>query len=150
MHSRAIQCKQAAYTSILIKVGNGRHVNVRAWPRPSRSAWAENIANAWLPIQTYGVTSKGRNLILRRKSKFPGIKSLVSTHSACPCKNCPPKCSQTLHELDYLFKFAFFFYLVYNKSLRLIVKKECFDLALMWAITGVFFRGHFRSLITRA
>ena len=23
--------------------------------------WAENIANAWLPIQTYGDTSKGRN-----------------------------------------------------------------------------------------
>ena len=82
MHSRAIQCKQAAYTPILIKVGNGhhvyvrarvapplilikvgndRHVNVRARPRPSRSAWAENIANAWLPIQTYGITSKGRN-----------------------------------------------------------------------------------------
>ena len=40
--------------------------------------------------------------------------------------------------------------LVFNKSLRLIVKKECFDLALKWAITGVFFRGHFRSLITRA
>ena len=61
MHSRSIQCKQAAYTSILTKVGNGRHVTVRAWPRPSRSAWAENIANAWLPIQTYGATSKGRN-----------------------------------------------------------------------------------------
>ena len=42
--------------------------------------------------------------------------------------------------------FFFFFFL----SLRLIVKKECFDLALMWAITGLFFRGHFRSLITRA
>ena len=24
-------------------------------------AWAENIANAWLPIQTYGKTSKGRS-----------------------------------------------------------------------------------------
>ena len=43
------------------QVGNGRHVDVRAWPHPSRSAWAENIANAWLPIQTYGETSKGRN-----------------------------------------------------------------------------------------
>ena len=42
MHSRAIQCKQAAYTSILTKVGNGRHLAVRAW--------AKNIANAWLPI----------------------------------------------------------------------------------------------------
>ena len=61
MHSRAIQCKQAAYKSILTKLGNGRHADVRAWPRPSRSAWAENIANAWLPIQTYGKTSKGHN-----------------------------------------------------------------------------------------
>ena len=34
---------------------------MRAWLRPSHSAWAENIANAWLPIQTYGITSKGRN-----------------------------------------------------------------------------------------
>ena len=32
----------------------------------------------------------------------------------------------------------------------LIVNKECFDLALMWAITGLFFMGHFRSLITLA
>ena len=44
---------QAAYTT---KVGNDRHVDVRARPHPSRSAWAENIANAWLPIQTYGIT----------------------------------------------------------------------------------------------
>ena len=61
MHIRVIQCKQAAYTSILPKVGNGCHLHVRAWSRPSRSAWAENIANAWLPIQTYGLTLKGRN-----------------------------------------------------------------------------------------
>ena len=54
-YSRAIQCKQAAYTAILTKVGNGygRHVDVHAW--------AENIANTWLPIQIYGVTSKGHN-----------------------------------------------------------------------------------------
>ena len=62
MHSMVIQCKQAVYTSILTKVGNGRHVDVRAWSRPSRSAWAENIATEWLPIQTYGETSKGHNL----------------------------------------------------------------------------------------
>ena len=61
MHSRAIQYKQAAYTSILIKVGNGRHVNVRAWPRPSRSAWAETLQTHGFPVQTYGETSKGCN-----------------------------------------------------------------------------------------
>ena len=48
--------------SILTKVGNGRHADVRTWPRPSRGAWVENIANAWLPIQTYGKAPKGHNL----------------------------------------------------------------------------------------
>ena len=71
MHSRAIQCKQAAYTSVLTKVGNGCHVDVRAW--------AENTANAWLPIQTYGKTSKGHNLVwikipLRQISFRPHVK----------------------------------------------------------------------------
>ena len=66
------------------KVGKGRHVTVRAW--------AENIANAWLPIQIYGDTSKSHNF----NSK---VKSLVSTHSACPCKNYLPRCSQPPREL---------------------------------------------------
>ena len=39
--------------AILTKMGNGRQFHVRGWPRPSHSAWAENIANAWLPIQTW-------------------------------------------------------------------------------------------------
>ena len=43
--------------SILSKVGKGRHVYVRAKPRPSRSAWAENIANAWLPYTTRALSS---------------------------------------------------------------------------------------------
>ena len=34
-------------------------------------AWAENIANAWLPIQTYGVTSKGRNFNSKVWIKIP-------------------------------------------------------------------------------
>ena len=49
LHCRATQCKQAPHTPLLNKSGKGRHVYVRARPRPSRSAWAENIANAWLP-----------------------------------------------------------------------------------------------------
>ena len=43
------------------KVGKGRHVYVRAWPRPSRSAWAETLQTHGFPVQTYGETSKGRN-----------------------------------------------------------------------------------------
>ena len=42
-------------------VGKGRHVYVRAWPRPSRSAWAETLQTHGFPIQTYGKTLKGRN-----------------------------------------------------------------------------------------
>ena len=45
----------------LSKVGKGRHVYVRAWPRPSRSAWAETLQTHGFPVQTYGETSKGRN-----------------------------------------------------------------------------------------
>ena len=40
MYTRAIQCKQAPYISILSKLGKDHHVYVCAWPRPSRSAWA--------------------------------------------------------------------------------------------------------------
>ena len=155
MLSRAIQCKQAVYTSILNKVGNGRRIYVCAWPRPLRSAWVENIANAWLPIQTYmGILQRAVTLILMCELKFHPVKPVTLTHSACPYKNYVRKCSQILHELDYksffVFSYLVYNYLVFNLSLRLIVKKECFDLALKWAITGVFFRGHFRSLITRA
>ena len=41
MHSRAIQCNQAPYIAILRKLGKGRRVHM--------CAWAENIANVWLP-----------------------------------------------------------------------------------------------------
>ena len=43
------------------KAGKGSHVYVRAKPRPSCSAWAENTANAWLPYTNIWETSKGRN-----------------------------------------------------------------------------------------
>ena len=63
-------------------------------------------------------------LILRRESKICLVKSLVSTRSACPYKNYPPKCSQIPHELDYLFKFAFFFYL---GQAKLIIRPLQYD-----------------------
>ena len=49
-----------------------------------------------------GKLQRAVTLIQRRESKFFQVKSLVSTHSACPCKNYVPKYSQTPHELDYL------------------------------------------------
>ena len=96
-----------------------------------------------------GKLQRAVTLILRRESKFSHVKSRISTHSACRYKNYLPKCSQ-FPQTFYTQEIFFFFYLVFSKSLRLIVRQECFDLALMWAITGFFFRGHFRSLITRA
>ena len=106
MHNKTMQCKQAAYTAILNKSGKGRQRNMYAYmkgiPRFSRSAWAENIANAWLPIQTWEKLQRAVTSFLRCESKFFQVKSLVSTHSVCPCKNYVPKYSQTPHELDYL------------------------------------------------
>ena len=47
-------------------------------------------------------------LILRRESKFPKVKSLVLTHSACPCKNYLPKYSPTPQTLiNYINSFFF-------------------------------------------
>ena len=92
-------------------VGKGRHVYVRAWPRPPRSAWAETLQMHGFPVQTYGKLQRAITSFLRRESKFFQVKSLVSTHSACPCKNYVPRCSQIPHELHYL---SFFFYLVFN------------------------------------
>ena len=89
------------------KVGKGRHVYVRAWPRPSRSAWAETLQTYGFPVQTYGKLQRAVTLFLRRESKFFQVKSLVSTHSARPCKNYVPRCSQIPHELHYL-SFVFF------------------------------------------
>ena len=57
-----------------------------------------------------GKLQRAVTLIVRCKSKICAVKSLVSTHSACPCKNYLPKCSQAPCELF----FYIFFYLVYN------------------------------------
>ena len=53
------------------KVGKGRHVYVRTWPRPSRSAWAETLQTHGFPVQTYGETSKGRNFDSKAWIKIP-------------------------------------------------------------------------------
>ena len=54
-----------------------------------------------------GKLQRAVTLIVRCESKICPVKSLVSTHSACPCKNYPAKCSQTPHELDYLIIYLF-------------------------------------------
>ena len=73
MHSRVIQCKQAAYTAS--KSGKGSQRNMYACmkdiPRFSRSAWAENIANAWLPYTNIWETSKAHNFNSKTWVKIP-------------------------------------------------------------------------------
>ena len=60
----------------------------------SRSAWAENIANAWLLLCKHmGTLQSAITLILRLESKFVQVKLLVLIHSVCPCKHVL-KCSQ--------------------------------------------------------
>ena len=81
-------------------------------PRPSRRKHCKCMAS----YTNMGKLQRAITLILRHESKSPCIKSLVSTPSACPCKNYPPKCSQIPHELDYLFKFAFFQASVHTKQ----------------------------------
>ena len=55
------------------------------------------------PVQTYGKIQSAIILIQRRESKMPAVKYRVLIHSACPCKNYAPKCSQTPHELVFIF-----------------------------------------------
>ena len=67
-------------------MGNGRHIDVRhidvrIWPHPSHSAWAENIANEWLPMQTYGMTSKGRNFNSKVWIKIPKGRPILQSFS---------------------------------------------------------------------
>ena len=65
-----------------------------------------------------GILQRAVTLILRCESKFRPVKPITLTHSACPCKNYVPKCSQIPHELDYKSFFVFFYlvvnYLVFN------------------------------------
>ena len=55
-----------------------------------------------------GKLQRAVTLILRRESKFPKVKSLVLTHSACPCKNYLPKYSPTPQTLINYINFFFF------------------------------------------
>ena len=124
---------------ILFRAGSQEDTRHRA-PRHSACAYIQYVLNnARVPASSAHHVARGRKtlqmhgflykhmgklqraitLIVRCESKICLIKSLVSTHSACPCKNYPPQCSQTPHELDYLFKFAFF------KETRTLSRKNC-------------------------
>ena len=95
---------------------------VRAWPRPSRSAWAETLQTHGFPVQTYGETSKGRNF--NSKAWIKNLSGQISNFDpfCVPMWKLSPKYSQTQQELDYLFKFAFFQASVHTKQ-KIIVQK---------------------------
>ena len=63
-----------------------------------------------------GILQRAVTLILRCESKFRPVKPITLTHSACPCKNYVPKCSQIPHELDYKSFFVFFYLVVVNNK----------------------------------
>ena len=70
-----------------------------------------------------GKLQRAVTLMLRHESKFPKIKSLVSTHSACPYKNYAPRCSQPPCELFfYIFFYLVFNYLVFNYTVSAIAE----------------------------
>jgi hypothetical protein len=118
VHCIAIQCKQAPHTPILSKSGKGRHVYVRARSPAHHVARGRKHCKCMASLYKHmGELQSAITLILRRESKFLKVRSLVSTHSACPCKNYAPSAPNSPRELILLF-----FYLVCNLSLWLIVK----------------------------
>ena len=72
------------------KYGKGRHVYVRAWPRPSRSAWAETLQTHGFPVQAYGGTSNGHNFDSKVWIKIPSSQTsyfdpfCVPMYKLCP------------------------------------------------------------------
>ena len=62
--------------------------------RVAPPACAETLQIHGFLCKHIGKFQRGVTLIVSCESKICPVKSLVSTHSACPCKNCPPKCSQ--------------------------------------------------------
>ena len=87
-----------------IWVGISCHINLKIVFHVTRGR--KTLQTYGFPIQTYKhFMGKLRNLNSNAESKFFQVKSLVSTHSACPRKNYVPKYFQTPHELDYLFNY---------------------------------------------
>ena len=87
---------------------------------------APHVARGWKTLQMHGFLYKHMGelqravtLILRRESKFPKVKSLVSTHSACSCKNYLPKCSPTPQTLINYINSFFSSYSVHTKQKKL-------------------------------
>ena len=74
-HCGAIQCNFNNFLKYSVKV-----VNV---PRTRKKIFWANIANEWLPIQTYGDAYFAISLIRECQSKFHNVKLLDTVHSAC-------------------------------------------------------------------
>ena len=102
-----------------------------------------NIANEWLPC------AKQNWPYLRNQSEnqiSPGSNSWMWSILRADIKFSLNPFQTPEHYFFYLVCN----YVVCNKCHAVSVLKEYFDLALMWAITGLFFRAHFRPLISPA
>ena len=99
MHSRAIQSKQTPISKIFL---NNAHHGYSPFFMGGKHC--KCMASLYKHM---GKVQRAITLILRHESKFPKVKSLVSTHSACPCKKYLPRCSQFPHELLYFVFFLF-------------------------------------------
>ena len=87
----AIQCKQAPYTPILITLDKVVTSMCAHGPTHQVACGRKTLQMHGFPMQTYGSFKRAITLILRCESKFLKVKSIVSTHSGCPCKNYTPK-----------------------------------------------------------
>ena len=83
----------------MTKVGKGRHIYMRA------CSSAPYVTHGWKTLQMHTKVQRAVTLILMHESKFFQVKSLVSTHSACPCKIVPnaPKPAMPCLNLRFFF-----------------------------------------------
>ena len=74
-----------------------------------------------------GKLQRAVTLIVRCESKICPVKSLISTHSACPCKNYLPKYSQIPRLFNYLMIYInlFFFQGDHTLSRKIMPKNGC-------------------------
>ena len=80
----AIRCKQTAYIPILTKLGKGRHISVRAWPRHSRSAWAETLQMHGFLYKHIGKTLEGRDFNSKAWIKLWHVKAWGTRYVRIP------------------------------------------------------------------
>ena len=72
----------------------------------SRSTWAENIADAWLPVRTYGKHSRGHNFNSKAWIKKNWLHILKFTSILHPHIKLWPESFPCLHSTDFFSTFS--------------------------------------------